>query len=116
MQLPFTIQVQQGIIHVNTISILRCTSDLIVLFIDTKQKYIDYSHPFEGYGLDLCGNRDHTLNVEDWDLHPTKVRLDGLDDGWKTISNRARYGAKLILYREIGLESKAVASLQWTDE
>lgn len=98
-------EVQQGIIRINTISILKNTDDILLFCLDCKNKYpilnaISGDNRMFSFGADK-----NTLNVSDPLLPPSEIKLvgwadeDDLFDGFRIFTETHRYGFTIALVR-----------------
>jgi hypothetical protein len=117
MNKPISFEVNQGIIHINTISILQNTNDVLLFAVDCKQKYpvligISGDNRFFSIGADK-----NTLCVPDPLLSYSEIRLvgwtdeDDLFDSFRIFTETHRYGFSIALIRYSASKRKDV----WTD-
>ena len=95
-------EVEQGIIHVNSIRVLQCTNEVICFSADFKQKYAE-DGGFQDDGSITFYASDNTLHVMSKNARPTKVFVKNIPKHWACIKSSVqmgRYSALVILVKE----------------
>lgn len=112
---PPTIEVRQGTVHVNSISFLRCTPDIIVMHVDTKQKRPEC----DGCGRDDDGTLRFDLDGEDGLEEmdgPTVLIVTPPTGDWREVVEVGRYRVQIVLWRADKADKKRLGKLQWVAE
>lgn len=89
----YTISVKPGQIKVNSIDTVKAHKDVLIFFIDCSSKRPD---PTAG---DTILYLEVAETPEGYEEEITKITIDGLGDGWKSIVQGGRYNIVWILYR-----------------
>lgn len=121
--MKFKIDVKQGIIHINSVTVVKATADVIYLSIDCRAKYPelcwcakdDSSKPgLVDMGVALNANED-TLYIEpnkSKDDH-THVWVQGLKGDWVIMAEAGRYTVGVVL---VNITNKKYhPELDWDD-
>jgi hypothetical protein len=101
------IRVRQGIIHVNSVSVMQKTDEVICLYVDTRQKWPELSAQGSGpeeseHSIYLDAN-ERTLHVMDREAGagPTEVLVEGLPEGhWTPVVQAGRYTVMFVLFKQ----------------
>lgn len=92
-----TLKVRQGIIHVNSVSVLQKTDEVICLSADCRQKYPEY------WGGDersiYLGAKEGRTRVDDPNAGLTEIMVEGLEGRWQTVCETGRYEALIVLVK-----------------
>lgn len=77
------ITVKQGIIYINSVSVMQKTDTCVALLIDTKQKYpcsggVGSSSNEDGLDFHIDADEE-TLRIEDPNLPSSIIRVEGLE-------------------------------------
>ncbi len=114
----FSLDVTQGMIHINSISILQATSSVIYLSADSRQKY-----PADGDGGSfnevIVTKSSRTLGVDKRRKKNTIIHIDGLDEeGWRFIGvSTGRYTVSWCYVNMVCKNMKKVfEQFQWVDK
>ena len=106
------IVVKQGIIHINSVSVLQASDTGIYLSADCKQKYPEL----------LClsdrsvmiGANERTLNVHDRSFSPTEIIVEDLEGKWCMVCEIGRYSVEILLVKLA--EEGTLDHLHWRDD
>lgn len=107
-----TIGVVQGVIHVNSVQVVRATSDVIHLNVDTRHKYPEFrgeaSH--EDVFRFYLGASERTLGVKEpkRSQQETEINIAGLDvEAWQSFAKiDGRYTLSIVLVRRPTTEKR----------
>jgi len=115
------IKVRQGIIHVNSVSMIQNTDEVICVSIDTKQKYPEYcggGASSEGEQSIYLGASERTLRIEDPDAGLTEIEINDLGDSgfeWIGLAESGRYNVYFVLVRRNDNHEEEWGELDWWD-
>jgi len=91
------VDVEKGIIDVNSVTLMRATPDLVWFMLDTTQKYPGVST----YGVSMIALEatDRTLRVTNKSAPLTVVRIHGMRGGWMAMVDTGRYTVSFLAVR-----------------
>jgi hypothetical protein len=112
----FKIEVTQGQIHINSVTVNLATSEIIHLLADTKAKYPVSEGFMIGDGVYelMLGANDDTLYVEP-SSETTIVRIK-VRRSWVPFVETGRYTVGIVLVKENVYRQKKLQALDWYDD
>lgn len=100
--IKFKIDVKSGIIHVNSVTVVKATDDAIYLFADCKSKYPSLGWIAENnddnFGIALCADQETLRTVpgkskDQW----TEIWIRGLKGRWVMMADIGSYSVGISL-------------------
>lgn len=88
--MKITFEVRQGIIHLNSIFVLRATKNVVAIDVDCKQKYSAFVQYTAGLHQLCFGITDETLKVENSNSELTLLTVSGFPKEWYKKSNNGK--------------------------
>jgi hypothetical protein len=102
-----TFEVQQGVVHVNSIELLRYNCSTVCFCVNFRQKYPIAYGTIEGNGLELhFYNDENTLGVDDYSAGTTEIKVSDLPIGMQDAKlhiavQMGKYTAYVFIVREV---------------
>ncbi len=127
LPLRFKLEVEQGLVHVNSICVANATPDVLLLLVDCREKYADVDGHSIGPGLChvayiMPSTRTYAVTPGLLNQRPdnprTEIRVLGLRGGWLMASTSDRYWITILLARDRWRKSpgqRVLRKLSWDD-